>query len=507
MTIANTTANQSKGITHKFTVSVIIPYLKFFLLPVLASVYPTLFFYGNNVHELTLTDLWQTAIVYVSIAIVTYLAFLIKYRKSPARAANSTFIFLVFFNLYGLIENLLIQLDWFPVHDFITVPLTFLLASYSIWLINKLKDQIATSVWDYLMLVVGALIIYNLAVIAPVEVSKLQKPKPILTENLQAFKIDHQGNPDIYYIILDEFSGLEPMRKYWNNPKVDEFSKYLTDRGFIVFDDPHGSSTNTIYELASRLNYHRYPDAENMEVKSYLFDARADNRAMKFLKRKGYTTVTFDGIHSAYSSAPRINADISYNYEDMPASNLGVLFDDFGVMVADNTLLKVLSPYYKSIGTNQHSNFIFYTANHIGDLDEVASPKFVFVHLLIPHAPFMFDATGKINHPDQYTDYNYYLGNYNFSLYLTEKMVSNILSSADPSNPPVIILQSDHGLRNFPKGYTGQLENFPEEYKTSILYALLIPGHESSYSAQEMDPINTFPVLFNYLFDANIPLQ
>src|SRR5574340_913762 len=167
MEIANTTASQSKEITRKFTVSVIIPYLKYFLLPVLASIYPTLFFYGNNVHELTLTDLWQTAIVYVSIAIVTYLAFLIKYRKSPVRAANSTFRFLVFFNLYGLIENLLIQLDWFPVHDFITVPLTLLLAGYSIWLINRLKNRIVTYVWDYLMLVVGALIIYNLAVIAP----------------------------------------------------------------------------------------------------------------------------------------------------------------------------------------------------------------------------------------------------------------------------------------------------------------------------------------------------
>lgn len=507
MEIANLPNNQSKQLTSKPSISAITPYFKYFLLPVLAASYPTLFFYGNNVHELLLINLGRTLIIYITIALLVYLAFLVKYRSAPVRAANSAFMFMVFFNLYGLIENLLIKLDWFPVYSFISLPLTLLLAGYSIWLINKLKVHIAILVWDYFMLVMGGLIIYNLAIILPVEVSKLQKPKTILSGNAQSTVTDLQVNPDIYYIIFDEFSGLKPMREYWKNPQVDDFSEFLSESGFVIFEDPHGNSTNTIYELASRLNYQSYPNADGADAQNYLFDARADNRAMEYLKQKGYTTVTFDGIHSAYPSAAQIKADVTYNYEDMPVTNFGVLFDDFGVLIADNTLLKVLAPYYKRLGTNQHSNFVYFTANNIGELDELSSPTFVFVHLLLPHAPFMFDATGNINHPDAYTDYNYYLGNYNFSLYLGEKMVRNILSSADPSNPPVIILQSDHGLRNFNQGYSGQLENFSEEYKTSILYALLLPGYEPSYSTQEMDPINTFPIVFNHLFDANIPLQ
>ncbi len=88
-------------------------------------------------------------------------------------------------------------------------------------------------------------------------------------------------------------------------------------------------------------------------------------------------------------------------------------------------------------------------------------------------------------------------------------MIENIFSQADPKRPPIIILQSDHGARN--QIYNGNedalLEDFPEEYKTWILYTLYIPGYDTSSLPQDINPINTFPIIFNYLFDANVPLQ
>jgi hypothetical protein len=88
-------------------------------------------------------------------------------------------------------------------------------------------------------------------------------------------------------------------------------------------------------------------------------------------------------------------------------------------------------------------------------------------------------------------------------------MVDNILSQADPTRPPIIILQSDHGARNLKAESPGSviLENYPEEFKTSILFALYVPGYDTSALPQNIDPINTFPIVFNYLFDANIPLK
>jgi hypothetical protein len=96
-----------------------------------------------------------------------------------------------------------------------------------------------------------------------------------------------------------------------------------------------------------------------------------------------------------------------------------------------------------------------------------------------------------------------------YAIRVAESMVDNILSQADPERPPVIILQSDHGARNKKTGSPDSviLENYPEEYKTSILFALYMPGYDTSSLPQDVDPINTFPIVFNYLFNANIPLK
>jgi hypothetical protein len=85
-------------------------------------------------------------------------------------------------------------------------------------------------------------------------------------------------------------------------------------------------------------------------------------------------------------------------------------------------------------------------------------------------------------------------------------MIGNILSNADPKRPPVIIFQSDHGARNIDYGSV-TLDDFPEEYKTSIVFTLYIPGYDTSNLPQDIDPIDTFPIVFNYLFDDNISLK
>jgi hypothetical protein len=157
----------------------------------------------------------------------------------------------------------------------------------------------------------------------------------------------------------------------------------------------------------------------------------------------------------------------------------------------------------------QHKNMIDFTVDKLGDMSEVPTPKFVYVHLMLPHMPFMYDENGTYVDQSFHTNWRYYLGNYIYATRIAEKMVNNILSNADPENPPVIILQSDHGARNKDAGGPKSvvLENYPEEYKQHIMFTMLMPGFDFSSIPQDVDPINTFPIVFNHLFDANIPLQ
>jgi hypothetical protein len=121
----------------------------------------------------------------------------------------------------------------------------------------------------------------------------------------------------------------------------------------------------------------------------------------------------------------------------------------------------------------------------------------------------MFDENGNLIDQRYFKNWNHYLGNYKYAINVAEKLVTNILAQSEPENPPVIILQSDHGARNKQSGGSNgeTLQNFPEKYRTNIMFSLHVPGYDISNLPQDIDPNNTFPIILNHLFNAGIPLK
>jgi len=406
----------------------------------------------------------------------------------------------------------LLKLDFFQVEHYTLLPFFILLAIYASWLVAKIPATHSILIWKGLTFIVGMLVIFNIAKIASVEIKKLLKPI-----TYTSVKVDPnsaaKGYPDIYYIILDEFSGFEPMRKYWHNQKVDGFVKFLKSKGFFIAEQSHGSSIWSIHQMITRLNYQEYPSPGPKDRAINInFEPLYNNKVMRYLKSRGYATAVFNEMPWKFKAMPPIIADYSINYKRGTMIDFGVLFDEFGVLLADNSMLRAFSKFYiaKDPEYIKHKNMIFNMVNKIAAVNEVASPKFVYVHLLLPHDPFMFDQKGNMIDQIFYDNWNYYLGQYNFTLDIAKKMIENILATSDPKRHPVIILQSDHGCRNIlnkqnPK--SAILDNFPPEYRTHILFTLYMPGYDASGLAQDINPINTFPIVFNYLFAANIPLK
>ena len=480
-------------------------------LPLLLAIYPALFHYANNVVITLLSSLLRILLFHAIISIGVYVAFLIFYRHQSTRAAVATFVFLVFFHTYGILYQYILKLDIVQIEHYFMLPLFILIAFYASWLTAKLSDSLLVRVWSTGALVLGFLLAFNVIQIIPHELEKRQQialaapaAAPAVSNSAAA-----DAHPDIYYIVLDEFSGFEPMRQYWNYQGVNDFKRFLEDKGFFVAEQSHGASETTLYELATRLNYQEYPCCN--EITSY-FAAIADNEVMRYLKAKGYTTVTFDESNSVFPADLPMQTD--YNYSIAPDSvSSSTLLDDFGILVINNTMLRAFSHIYEPLVAepwmNGHKDMLFFTLNKMKNLNDVPSPKFVYVHLLLPHMPFMFDKNGVVITTTNNTNWNDYLGNYIFSMTYAERMITNIFSQADPNRPPIIILQSDHGARN--QIYNGNeetlLKDFPEEFKTSILFTLYLPEYDTSNLPQDINPINTFPVVFNYLFDAQIPLK
>ncbi len=481
------------------------PILKSMLLPLLLATYPGLFHYSNNAAMILLVSLGKVLLINIAVMIILYIFFYIFSGWKALQASIDTFLFLLFYNTYGITLHLLKKLNIFPVHQSMLLPLFCLLGLSVAWLANKLKPALLKGFWNVAALVLGGMVLYNVILIAPHEIAKVNhvQAKTAVSQNSTTGK----KYPDIYYIVLDEFSGFQPMRDYWHYNGVDDFKQFLIEKGFFVAEQSRSSSIVTLKELATRLNYQDYPCCNKYQI---YFEAIAGNRAMAYLKAKGYTTVVFEPSKAVFPADLPMAAD--YLYEKAPEGNSAPpsLIDEFSVLNLDNTMMFALSNFYKPLllrsDYNNYRNMVYFSKDRSTNLGDVPSPKFVYVHMFLPHVPFMFDANGNLNSSEYYYNWNFYLGHYIFATKVASDMINRILSQADPNNPPVIILQSDHGARNESINDNILLKDFPEKDMTSILFTLHLSGYDYSKIPQDINPINTFPIVFNDLFDANIPL-
>ncbi len=478
-----------------------------FIPSLLIAVYPILLLYQTNIGRLTLASLSRTVSFYAVLAFIVYLVSLAISRANFARAGNSSFVFMIFFVTYGWVYNLLLNLDWFRVEHYTLLPLYCLLAVYAAYLLSKINARKFRST---ALIFTGLAVILSLVNILPVEINKAKDSQ---ATNIVAASSNSQQSsttPDVYFIIMDEFAGFNTMRSYWKFQGVDQFAGYLEKEGFYVAQNSKSGSDSTFHELAERLNYSEYPAYKDNDVIHY-FDDIYNSKVMQFFKDQGYSTVAFDETHHFYASFDHVNADYTYDYNAVTMTNASTFFDDFGILVADKTMLFPFSNFYRIADPKwaAHAKWISFTAEKLGSLKDIPDPKFVFVHVLLPHNPFMFDKFGNPVDPQFYFNWNYYLGNYEYSITVAKKIVSNIKSQYNSTDQPIIILQSDHGARNINAQTKGAvtLTNYPQEDKYDIMNALYLPGYDYSTLTQDIKPINTFPIILNYYFGQNIPLK
>ena len=478
--------------------------------PVLLSSYPVIFLFRVNARILALPSLYLPLAVSVLLPVALYCLLRLMGRQSAIAASNATLAALVPFFLYGPIFSSLLSVDIFPVEHRTMLPLMIVLAGYAAFFAAKLEPKRALHLQAGVRLVFGGLVAYNLAGSLGIEYQKANASSGESRETPRASTNLGRGTrPDIYYVVLDEFAGFDAMREYWHYAGIDTFESYLEDMGFFVANGSRSPSTNTLVEMSERLNYEPYDDT--MDPLTY-YDAIAHNRVMQYLDALGYSTVAIDGARSPYFYAAKtaIASDYDLSYNADSRSGGGVRFDEFASMVMGMTMLRPLSEADELYGPfASHGYAVLDSFSTLSDLAEVPPPRFVYAHIMLPHSPWVFGEDGQITDPKCYHDWNCYLGSYIFATRKLREFVDELLSQADPENPPVIILQSDHGARNIPyhQGGQGLLPDYPEKYARYILNALYLPEFDRSTLPDDLAPINTFPLVFDFYFGDDIPLR
>jgi hypothetical protein len=348
---------------------------------------------------------------------------------------------------------------------------------------------------QYLNLLLISLMVYQVYII--VDQSDTKKIKlATRTDNVRRFtNIKTDSLPDIYYIVLDAYTGKQSLKNYWNFDN-SLFENFLIEKGFVI---PSGSKTNynmTPYSIASSLNMSYLTHIPNSPVNS------AQEENLIKLVSKSQVVNTF--LKNNYNI-------IDYSFFDIP-DNPKYYNDEFFLLkknILEGTAYeKAFEKFNKDWNQVKNAGLLSLKTINLDVLNKLTErnksdrrPLFIYAHIVMPHEPYLFDEFGNIQDPDSAMNYmskDRYLGQLKYLNKLVENTINKIFEN-NPGKLPVIIIQGDHGWR-YLKG-----ENQFKESAT-ILNAYFFPDHDYRKIYSSISPVNTFRIIFNKYLKYNFEL-
>ena len=296
--------------------------------------------------------------------------------------------------------------------------------------------------------------------------------------------------PDVYYILPDEYAGSKSLEMFWNYNNSN-FTNFLIENNFYVAQDSFSNYDKTLASIPTTMNMvYSHVDGNTIDA-----TVQKENNWQVFdnFRSKGYDTYFIEsGIyidfypnnadHHLCSASDILDLYITrYILLNSMLLPSGVVF-----MLSDDFRSKILCPF--------------------DELDEILNdndaPKFVLTHVMAPHDPFVFDSDG--GHPESVIsnlgDITAYRekGYLNQLEFVNSKIKHVVQKLLDTDNPPIIIIQSDHGWR------LPNEQDDPSTHYTKILNnfrAYYLPNGDRNMELENNSPVNTFRVLFNTYFD------
>jgi hypothetical protein len=480
--------------------------------PLLFAIASVLSLMAVNVTEVELTNGIRALLVLLLFSGSLLLLFRALFRNWH-KAAFVAFIVELVFISYGQVMDLLKKSSFGATlaHHRYLVLASFLIIGLAVFIILRLKNPIRLT--EPLNIILAVLLLIPIYQITSAKVSGLIQSRQqanMIESNLNALHLESQSNPDIYFIILDSYTREDALLNYYNFDN-SEFLNQLRDLGFYVADCSWSNFAHTMLSLSSTLNLNYYQDLGSdftiptSDIPSpdyFILNSLVENE----LSKLGYETVAFQ---TGYEFSDWKNAD---HYIKTEGSDfLSPYVEPFEYLYLQNTAFRILidanpdhmPAYLTPLGLRgseyalRIQNIFKYLPQAVG----LASPKFVFVHLDIPHHPFIFLPDGSINPDQRY--YPSFLMPDNMKLqkqgYVNQvqyvnHMIIPILEGIihNSTNPPIIILQGDHGLAG--------------NNRLKILNSIYLPDKGDQDLYPFISPVNTFRVVFNNYFGTKLPI-
>ena len=490
--------------------------------PFLFGLYPILFLYARNAHQMHLKEIFIPALLALALTLVLYVIVNLFLKNNNKSAILTSILVLFFFSWRVLIETSekLNSKNILGIESFWDKILIIILSVLIILLIIKLirtkksLDKL-TSILNVIALILiviqigkGGMVIYKRPTLQRID----QQTQILITDKIQT--------PNIYYIITDAYARSDVLKTVFDYDN-SAFITELRNMGFYVADSSHSNYAQTLLSLTSTLNLDFIDKLAFFsfysEDRSGLINLFQNNVLIKTLKQCGYKIIDFK---SGYDVAQFDEVDIHYE----PGNNLS----EFNSTLISYTPLTKIFNLSNSDDTTSNSAFqydqarerILYTLDKLPTLSNIEEPCFIMAHIITPHPPFLWDEKGNETNPDrmyQLSDGTHFIrdggtleeymnGYKNQIQYISQLLLKTIkeILAVNKDNPPVIILQADHGPGS--RLDWRKCENSDLRERFSILNAYYLPDADTSVLYPSITPINTYRIILNEYFKTEYPL-
>jgi hypothetical protein len=496
-----------------------------FLHPFLFALYPVIFLYAQNIHEYRENVILAPLVIALVFAAVVFGITRLLVKKIEQAAIISSVFILLSFSYSRLLE----AINGFPAWMHTVIPsdvvlyiCSVLLLILTVYLISRYTKNLL-AVNKLLTFLSTFLIVVSLITIISFELETKRIVTPVKEDvviKTQKNSTPAQNAPDIYYFIFDRYAGPKSLKEEYafDNSK---FLNLLKQKGFYIAENAKTNYPKTFLSLGSSFNM-EYLDALTKQTnggksadESLVTPLIRNGKIIQFLKERGYVIVNI-GPKTWTPTSMNPNADKNFIMPSGTYMGADIFTTGFlNTTIAGPILQKLLHnplDVSQDPNNNEHRNVALYEIKAVEQAITIQGPKFVFVHILLPHDPFVFDKNCTpiseitVNQHDHIYNYLNQLQCANLKI---EKLMNAIIKMS--KTPPVIILQSDEGP--FPmkepvddKQSWGQASDTALREKFPILNAYYFPNASTSALYDSITPVNSFRVLFNTYFGTDYPL-
>lgn len=465
--------------------------------PALVAIYTVSFLFLNNIEEVVLGDAIIPLLVSLAAVVILTLVFSFT-AKGFYHGGILGGVFYVLMLNYKNIEDAIRTLSY-RIRYWHVLPILLLLFGIAAFLFCRfISEDMAKQFSGVFALVFAGLVVIN--VVTNINgvirmMSNTQDEAPTQVENNDAIEDSGVilGQPNVYYILLDEYSNFDILEKYYGDNN-QEFYDFLTNSGFTVSEHSQNEIMNhyTLYITTNYLNLDYVSISTEPNAQATAIPFRIDPPLFQQFGEHGYAI--------NWISSQQIRWKGSYG-DRVESTAAGTTIDGktFSQLFFSTT---PLYPFISVADDESRREAMRYLFNYIVDhISESNQSRFLYVHTIGAHEPFVYGANGErvpASERDNLADPQYYLGQYKYTTKQVMDAIAQILEK-DPDS--VIIVMSDHSMRKT-QNNSGEVIVSKEDL-TTIFNAVYFRG-EPMDEINNQSGVNTLRLVLDRLFDTNL---